>query len=375
VSGRRPTARSTLGLAATLILAGLAFDIPSLYEPGVALAVLAGAAAAWVELAASRVGLRRIAPRPSVAEDEAIELGFEVDTGRLPPPLVELRDPLLAEPLAVGPALASRVAFTASWARRGRKRLGPTTATVRDPFVLRQRVIAAEGEGTVLVLPRIEPIEFSADGGGTTGVLGLLVGGASARRAAAAIEVEIDGLRPYREGSPASRIHWPTVARTGDMVELRLDSGAGGRPLVVLDSRAPESEGALDRAVRAAASLAHRLALVAGCGLAIPAAPRILEIDERLRGWELAHARLALVDADGHPPPLRGGRSRGAAVFWVSARPSIATAIARLDASEAFIVSPLDPAATDRAAFTVAGCAGRRLRRRAATPIAAERVA
>src|SRR5436190_11339922 len=131
-----PRARPTLVLAGALIAAGLGFDVPSLYEPGVALALLAGGAWLWVGLAAGPVRATRLAPRPSVAEDEPIELAFEVATGRVPPPVGQLRDPLLAEPLALGPALASRIAFTASWHRRGRKRLGPTTVVIRDPFGL-----------------------------------------------------------------------------------------------------------------------------------------------------------------------------------------------------------------------------------------------
>src|SRR5205823_5149782 len=116
---------------------------------------------------------------------------------------------------------------------------------------LHARAVAAEGEGSVLVLPRLEPIEVEPSDGGSL-ALGLLAGGAAARRGTAPIEIEIDGLRPYRDGSPASRIHWPTVARTGEMIERRLDAGAGGRPLVILDASAPASEEALARAVRPA---------------------------------------------------------------------------------------------------------------------------
>ena len=69
----------------------------------------------------------------------------------------------------------------------------------------------------------------------------------------AAAETEIDGLRPHREGSPASRIHWPALARGAGLMERKLISEADSRPLVVLDPRAPASQDALDAAVRAAA--------------------------------------------------------------------------------------------------------------------------
>ena len=49
----------------------------------------------------------------------------------------------------------------------------------------------------------------------------------------------MDGLRPYRPGSPASRIHWRTVARSGEMYEKRFVAGADAAPLIVLDPTSP----------------------------------------------------------------------------------------------------------------------------------------
>ena len=84
----------------------------------------------------------------------------------------------------------------------------------------------------------------------------------------AAAETEIDGLRPHREGSPASRIHWPAVARGAGLMERKLISEADSRPLVVLDPRAPAvARGARRR--RARRRLADRAlrqaAAAAGC--------------------------------------------------------------------------------------------------------------
>jgi uncharacterized protein (DUF58 family) len=347
-------------LAAALIGAGLAFDLPSLYEPGTALALVIVGARIWVGLAARDARARRIRPRPTVAEDEGLELRFALRRGRVRPPGIELRDPLLREPVWAAATTDGEIGFTASWPRRGRKELGPTSIAVRDPLGLWGREVAAEGAASVLVLPRLEPIRAStASGGGGLGALGLLAEGASARRGAAAVEVEVDGLRPYRRGSPASRIHWPTVARTREMVERRLHAGAGARPLVVLDSSRATDDEALDRAVRAAASLAHQLGMAGGCGLAISGEVRVLEVDSRLRGWPEAHARLALVTRGERAPLLRGGRSRGAVVFWVTA--GTGAAPRGLGAAEAFVVSPHSDAGRRAELFTVAGCAGRRL--------------
>src|SRR3989442_1149315 len=71
--------------------------------------------------------------------------------------------------------------------------------------------------GDVLVLPRIEPVLAAGAGGSGAGRVAL--GGAGhgltvTGLQASAAELEVDGLRPYREGTSASRIHWPAVART-----------------------------------------------------------------------------------------------------------------------------------------------------------------
>ena len=113
----------------------------------------------------------------------------------------------------------------------------------------------------LLVLPRVLPVIATA--GGEDG------DSAHARAAlTAAAETEIDGLRPHREGAPASRIHWPALARGAGLMERKLISEADSRPLVVLDPRAPESPEALDAAVRAAASLTVHFAKRGGCGAA-----------------------------------------------------------------------------------------------------------
>jgi uncharacterized protein (DUF58 family) len=360
-------------LAAALICAGLAFDLPALYEPGVGLLLLIAGARLWVRTASRGVRLRRERTRPTVLEDEPVELGFSIEHGSVPLPRVELRDPLLEGTPPAASGAVDELRFEASWPRRGRKELGPTSLAIRDPMGLCQTLIEAEGSGSMLVLPRLESIRTTADGGGGGGLgaLGLLAEGSTARRGATAVEVEIDGLRPYRRGSPASRIHWPTVARTREMVELRLHAGAGARPLVVLDSSASADEGALDRAVRAAASLCHHLALGGGCGLAIGDAARVLEIDSRLRGWPEAHARLALTRGGERAPLLRGGRARGSVVFWVT--PGESAPPRGLGAAETFVVSPRR--APRESQFTVAGCGGARVRERSRARPAVERAA
>ena len=137
------------------------------------------------------------------------------------------------------------------------------------------------------MLPRVFPVTATAGGEDSEH--------AHARASlTAAAETEIDGLRPHREGAPASRIHWPAYARGAGLMERKLISEADSRPLVVLDPRGGDRD-ALDAAVRAAASLAVHMARDGGCALLLPGDRRPTVLEPTLAAWEHAHARLAVV--------------------------------------------------------------------------------
>src|SRR5581483_10819567 len=107
--------------------------------------------------------------------------------------------------------------------RRGRHVLGPIELWLGDAFGLAARRLEA-APVEVTVLPRVEPVR-GAGGAGLTGI-------ARARRGAAE-ETDVDGIGPYRPGTPASRIHWQALARLGELMERRLVGEAESWPLVV----------------------------------------------------------------------------------------------------------------------------------------------
>jgi hypothetical protein len=249
--------------------------------------------------------------------------------------------------------------------RRGHVLLDGGTWTIGDPLGLYSRRIAGDHGGELLVLPRIEPVEAAS-----FGVAGLGSGaadagdeGASSVREARAVEFDVDGLRPYREGSPASRIHWPAVARSGEMYERRLVAGAEAVPLVVLDSERPDDEDSLDRAVRAAASLCVHIAPKTGCALLLPGHRAPAALDQRLRAWPALHARLAVVAA-GIPTVSPGRMARRGSVFWVTGgAPGRALGLARgFGPGPHYVVTARD-AGPERVAFRVAGCSALRVGR------------
>jgi len=351
----------TAALGIALAFAGAAFASPSLMIPGFALLGLALVSVVWTEMAARDAAVER-APGPArIVEGDAYPLALTLRRGLVPPPGGELVDPLLDRPVSVGPFRPRRLELEVRMPRRGRHVLAGTAWIIRDPLGLRTRAVRAAPAGELLVLPRIEPV--SARAMGVAGGLGAGTAsageeGASSVREARAVEFEVDGLRPYRHGSPASRIHWPALARTGEMHERRIVAGAEAVPLVALDAEDPASEAALDRAVRAAASLCVHLAPASGCSLLLPGHRVPSALDSRLRAWPQLHARLAVVGAGASTRMPGAARARGS-IFWVTAgSPGVEPRRMRaLGPGPHYVVSAVRPL-DGRVAFEVAGCFG-----------------
>jgi uncharacterized protein (DUF58 family) len=307
-------ALAAVALGAALTLAGGTFDAEPLLVAGVSLAVLGAAAWTWVALAARGARVSRQLGATRVVEDEPLAVRVRA-AASVPLPGGELAEPLLGAPAPIAAGRRSvRIRVEARFARRGRRVLPPPELVLRDPLGLATRTVAAGGDAAeLLVLPRVEPVTVLPEA--TSAGAGRL-----AAAPAGVAEVEIDGLRSYRPGSPASRIHWPALARGAGLLERRLRPDGDVRPLVVVDPRGPHPDEALDAAVRAAASLCIELARAVGCGLLLPGERRATRIERDLGAWPAAWARLALVET-GAPPPLAGLGGRAGAVFYVAARP------------------------------------------------------
>ena len=308
--------RSALGCAALgvllLVVAGT-FDAEPLYVTGSALALLGAGAAAWIGAGAWGATVEREISARSVLEEQPLDVRIRAGAGRLPLPPGWIDEPLLPEPVRFRAGKRrTRVRVEVTFGRRGRRRLAPPVLVLRDPFGLAQHVVTGANTDEVLVLPRVYPVRAKAGGGDATP--------AHARAALiAAAETEIDGLREHRPGSPASRIHWPALAKGQGLMERKLISEADSRPLIVLDPRAPSSQDALDAAVRAATSLTVHFAKRSGVSLLLPGDRRAHVIEKDLVAWPAAHVRLALLD-DAVGPSLVAAQNRRGLVVLVAAR-------------------------------------------------------
>jgi len=305
----------TATMGAALLLTAAVFDAEPLYVPGVTFMALAAATSGWVVAVARGVRITRTVAVRRVQEEEPVPVDIHVAAaGALPLPSGVVEDELLRAPaqLLSGQRTAT-VRIQARFTRRGRKRLAAPRVVVRDPFGMASVVVEAPEDAEVLVLPRVERVRAPGEEDHGTGTA-LRRG-----RPTLAAAVDLDGLRPHREGAPASRIFWPALARTGELMERRLHADGDTRPLVVLDLRAPESREAADAAVRATASLAVELARAGGCALLLPGDRRPSALDPTLAGWPALHVRLALLETHA-VPNLSDLAARRGPVLYVAAR-------------------------------------------------------
>lgn len=314
---RRAAGVASCGILLTVV--ALAFDVAPLLVPGIAFTAIGVLTPAFVWLTARGTDVRRLPGQPEAVEGIRFFSIVEVRSGPLGLRGTELRDPLGGRPfpVALAPAPNGRVAqieIELSFARRGRKQIPPPELHIRDPLGLAPLVRMRSETQEILILPRTEPVNWRSRAG--VGARHALEYGSLADALDAS---DIDGLRPYRPGTPASRIHWPAVARGAGLLERRMRADHEARPLVVVDCRCDQDAGEqLDAAVRAAASLVLELARHGGCGLLSGADARILEVDTRMNGWSAARTRLALVQPTSRPPAL-AARRRPGALFYVAA--------------------------------------------------------
>jgi uncharacterized protein (DUF58 family) len=369
---------------ALLTLVAFMFDASPLLVPGLAFAIIGLTAPAWVWCSARGARAERTLSGGRIIEGEPLEATIEVRRGYLGLPGAELLDPVtkarvsLSEPLSlIAGGRVARVRVVTSFSRRGIQMLAPPSLVVSDPLELARTVRAAAGSAQqLLVLPRTERVRWLVSEGSWSADNS--DGNAHSDALAA---VDLDGLRPYRAGTPASRIHWSALARGAGLLERRLQPDGDTRPLVVLDTRGSGESELLDAAVRAAASLVLELARRGGCGLLLSGERRATAIAPDLNAWPAVHARLALIEGGeaARAPALGRGGGRLGPVFYVTpeAFERLPARVGSLTEGVGLIVLPaavLDsgrlPGSSSRMApsFEVSGCVGFQLRSRGRRP-------
>jgi uncharacterized protein (DUF58 family) len=346
-----------------LILTALTFDATVVLVPGAALTVLGAVVPLWIRLASRGASVSRRLLGDRVEEEQPLEATIEVRWGPLGIPGGQVRDEFTGGPMTLSSRrppgrgnARSTVRVVARFPRRGRRRFEQPELSLQDPLGLTR--VRRSGNGAaeeLLVLPRTERVSWIGEQLGNRAE-----SPAEAAAAEAFAATEVDGLRPYRPGAPASRIHWSALARGAGLLERRLRADGSTGPMVVLDARSPGPPELLDTAVRAAASLALELAGRSGCELLLPGERRPVHLGVDLAGWPAAHARLALVEGGpGAPAPALGSRPHAGPVFYVLAGPPDRIDRTGLELRlRAVLVVPAELAGglRHRRLFDVAGC-------------------
>lgn len=362
-AGTRAAVAVGTGVAATIV--ALALGPALLFVLGVGLLLVGLAAPAWTWLSARGVSVSRDLPTGRVVEGQPLEATLALRGGWLGLPTGEVVDPLARDRIRIPRARRARIKVVARFERRGLRTLPPPALVVRDPVELTRTIrVSPQPEQELLVLPRTEPVRSLGRGGARTiGVVG--------RSSDILAAVELDGLREYRPGTPASRIHWPALARGAGLLERKLRVAGDTVPLVVVDARGPEPADVhsdhLDAAVRAAASLTLELARAHGCRLLLPGQRRALEISPDLLAWPSAHARLAVLEGGPGTRAPSPGAIQGALgpLFYVAAarleRPPATLRLGHGRPVVLVLPAALASPGMGGAAFAVAGCVGLRV--------------
>jgi uncharacterized protein (DUF58 family) len=353
---RRAALVATAG--GVLLLAALAFEASTLFVPAAALLALSALSTLWIRLAGRAVRIARILDVDRVQEEQPVEARIQIQ-GRLGLPGAEIHDPLSGGAIAIAASRSRELELRvlSRFPRRGRITLPTPHVRLSDQLGLAQSLSRCSAAAQkLLVLPRTERVSWRESGGRPE----LHSAGAVVTPEPTGA-AELDGLRHYRPGTPASRIHWPAVARGAGLLERRLLPDGDSGPLVVLDARGSGPDALLDAAVRAAASLTLELARKEGCDLLLPGQRRVLHVGRDLAAWPDAHARLALVEGGPETQmPMLGPGRRSGTIFYVAARPLREPPVAPEWRVGLVLVLPreLAGARPGQPSFDVSGCSG-----------------
>ncbi|MEX2537247.1 MAG: DUF58 domain-containing protein [Actinomycetota bacterium] len=253
--------RTIAALAFVMIVFGRLGGMRELLMAGCALALvlLTGFVLVWMRGGRVLVKRRLFPTRTNAGRSVRVELVVEA-TGRIGMGPVLLADRL---PKVMGPtprlALPGgtrrrqrAVAYTLVPRMRGRYTIGPLEITNTDPFGAVRRRRKISGSSSLLVLPSYEDVSVLPSGAQRIGVVrhSPLVGYGD----------EFYALRKYEEGDDLRKIHWPTSAKTGELVIRQEELLAEPRALIVLDTadakhRGTGQEASLEAAISACASV------------------------------------------------------------------------------------------------------------------------
>ncbi len=252
------TGWSVLVGAAALVFAGRVLGAFELYLLGAGVAALVLVAALAVNLTRLQVGISRtvIPPRVHAGGAARVELRLANHTLRKTP-TVRLFDAVTGTRganLLIGPLghnEQARAAYQLPTDRRGALSVGPLDIVVADPFGICESRTTAVGLSQLVIYPHIDDL-MALDHASSHDPQAM----SRHPNALGRVGDDFYALRPYVVGDDMRRVHWPSVARTGELMIRQHELPWQERTTVLLDVQAgahtPET---FERAVSAAASI------------------------------------------------------------------------------------------------------------------------
>ena len=258
----------------TVALAGLAMwfaarliGSPGLEVVAIGIGVLPFLAALSLRINRKELDVRRRLSESRVGPGTRVTVTLEIrnrSTGRTPMLLVEdVLPPALGRPArlvvsGIGGRASQSLSYTLMPQTRGRFSLGPLRIDVSDPFALSRNRLRIDQRDELLVTPEIEDLIAPHDPSSGAGF-----GAARARQLLRTGE-DYFTMRAFQEGDDLRMIHWPSVAKTGELMIRQNEASRRAAGVLFIDTRAAAIGRAHDppfeRAVSCAASVGMLLA-------------------------------------------------------------------------------------------------------------------
>jgi uncharacterized protein (DUF58 family) len=213
---------------------------PTLHMIAVGLVVLPFAAAGLARWSRQRLRIRRRLSDARVQPGQRVTVELEIENQAATQTSFLLLEDQLPSALGRSARLViaglpakgkQRVSYTLSAQTRGRYTLGPLTVDLSDPFALTKLRVEFDEREELVVTPEVEQLA-----GGPNSPFGMTSGLALSRHLFRTGD-EFYTMRPYQEGDDLRRIHWPSVARSGELMIRQDESARRSTAVLFVDTR------------------------------------------------------------------------------------------------------------------------------------------
>ena len=233
------TGIATALIAVIFLVSGRVFGIFELYVVAAAMLALVACATLWVVLNWRSLRVNRSVQPARLHAGHSSVVTLSLGNDRIvPTPVARITDQVdgVVRADANVPPIRrnrnTRASYKVPTETRGRIDIEPMKTRVTDPFGLASSTRTSAPDTSLLVLPRVDEIPPPPQPGGDAAQMS----DRSPGRVGPSGD-EFSSLRAYAVGDDLRKVHWPSSARTGDLVVRTEHVPEHGHSLVLLDVR------------------------------------------------------------------------------------------------------------------------------------------